>query len=77
MHHRIYGVNEPARTLDYVFVGLSDRLFAILRAVKLEGKLSRVMTFAAHNPFMELHAVDFDRNQSDSMELAMESSVHH
>lgn len=35
------------------------------------------MTFAAHNPVMELHAVDFDRNQSDSMELAMETSVHH
>lgn len=51
------------------------RLLAILRAVKLEGKLSRVMTFAAHDPFMELRAVD--RNQSDSVELDTGDSLHH
>ncbi|KAF6717092.1 hypothetical protein FQA47_001709 [Oryzias melastigma] len=30
----------------------------------------------AHSPVMELHQVDFDRNQSGSMKLVMEKSVH-
>ncbi|MEQ2222604.1 hypothetical protein ILYODFUR_028024 [Ilyodon furcidens] len=40
-------------------------------------KLVRVVTFAAHKPAMKLRAVDFDRNQSDSMGLIRGSSVHH
>lgn len=39
-----------------------------------QGKVVRVMTFEA---FMELHAVDFDRKQSDSVELTLERLVHH
>lgn len=83
MQHCNYGVTEPApgpgRTLERISAGLLARLLArllaILRAVKLEGKLSRVMTFAAHDPFMELRAVD--RNQSDSVELDTGDSLHH
>lgn len=79
VQHCNYGVTEPApgpgRTLERISAGLLARLLAILRAVKLEGKLSRVMTFAAHDPFMELRAVD--RNQSDSVELDTGDSLHH
>lgn len=79
MQHCNYSVTEPApgpgRTLERISAGLLARLLAILRAVKLEGKLSRVMTFAAHDPFMELRAVD--RNQSDSVELDTGDSLHH
>lgn len=39
-----------------------------------QGKVVRVMTFEA---FMELHAVDFDRKQSDSVELTVGRLVHH
>ncbi|CAG5927933.1 unnamed protein product [Menidia menidia] len=73
-----YSIKKPptiGRTLECLLEGSRGRLFAILRAAKLGGKLSRVMTFAAHDPVMDMHAVDFDRNQRDSMELSMENSV--
>lgn len=53
------------------FVNPSDR--HIVRG-ETQGKVVRVLTFEA---FMELHAVDFDRKQSDSVGLAVESILHH
>lgn len=80
VQHCAHGVNAPLQACpDF---GLCHRGIVkspVRHIVRCEtrGKVVRVMTLAAHNPFMELHAVDFDRNQSDSMELAMESSVRH
>lgn len=53
------------------FVSPSDR--HIVRG-ETQGKVVRLMTFES---FMELHAVDFERKQSDSVGLAVESIVHH
>lgn len=60
-----------SRLCLYGFVRPSDR--HIVRG-ETQGKVVRVMTFDA---LMELHAVDFDRKQSDSVGLAVESIVHH
>lgn len=80
MQYCNYSINEPFQrlgTLEDFFRGSVKSLVRHIVRRETRGKVVRVMTFAAHNPFMELHAVDFDRNQSDSMELAMGSFLHH
>lgn len=56
--------------------GIADSPVRHIVRSESRGKVVRVMTFVAHNPYMDLHAVDFDRTQTDFMELAMESTVH-
>lgn len=79
VEHCNFSVNEPiqcVRASEYVD-GTVNALVRHIVYAESRRKVIRLMTFAAHNSFMELHAVDLDRNQSGSMELDMESSVHY